>query len=134
MSRVFQTITGATILLGLLSIFSLRLSISSAMPMNEMGQMTNCALAQTATLCPASVAQHLQFWQQVFVTTSPTVILLALMFVIAMFPLKRVIDPLHAAAAGLRYGVRQLLSAPALLLGDYVRQAFSQGILHPKIY
>lgn len=134
MSRVFQTTTGVAVLLGLIGTFSLCLGSFSMMKMGEMGQVTDCALARTASLCPASVAQHLQFWQQVFVTTSPTVILLALMFAVAAFSLKQFIDPLHATATRLRYSVWQLLNEPALLLGDYLKQAFSQGILHPKIY
>lgn len=134
MSRVLQTITSATILLGLLSIFSLCLTTFSIMTMDEMGQMTGCGLEHTATLCPVNVAQHLQFWQQVFVTTSPTAILLALMVAVVAFSLNQLIDPLHGAITKLKYSRWQLLYEPTLLLGDYLRQAFSQGILHPKIY
>jgi len=134
MSRFFQTTTGVAVLLGLIGIFSLCLGSFSVIKMSEMGQMTDCALARTATLCPVSAASHLQLWQQIVVTTSPTTILLTLILAAVVFSFRNVIDPLSTAAMRLKYAAWQLLSEPTLLFGDYLKQAFSQGILHPKIY
>lgn len=134
MSRATQAVAALIILFGVISLFFLCLDSFATMKMGEMGPMANCALAHAATLCPVTVTQHLQFWQQVFVTTSPTAMLLALVLTLAAFSLRQVIDSLHAAATRLRYNVRQMLGEPTLLLGDYLKQAFAQGILHPKIY
>lgn len=134
MIKGFQIVTAIAILFGVVGLLSLCFGSFADMKTGEMGSMANCALAHATTLCPVSVTQNLQFWQQVVVTTSPTTVLLALMVAVVAFSLKQLIDPLHAAAARLQYRLWQLLSEPALLLGDYLRQAFSQGILHPKIY
>lgn len=134
MARAFQTITSATVLLGLLSIFSLCLTTFSIMTMDDVGQMTDCGLVHTATICPVSMAEHLRFWQQIFVPASPMVLLLALVIVVAAFLVRRIIDPLHIGITRLTYNRWQLLYEPTLLLSDYLKQAFSQGVLHPKIY
>lgn len=134
MPKTTQTTTVVTILIGLLSIFGLCLSSFPAAAMNEMGQMTDCRLPHTATICPVSVAEHLQFWQQVFVPASPIALLLALMIVVAAYLVRRIIDPLYSAIIRLTLSRWQLLYEPTLLLSDYLRKAFSQGILHPKIY
>lgn len=134
MLKTAQTFTTVTILIGLLSIFGLCLSSFPVAAMNEMGQMTDCGLLHTATICPVNVAEHLQFWQQIFIPASPMALLLALVLVVAAFFVRRIIDPLHSAITGLTYCRWQFLHEPTLLLSDYLRQAFSQGILHPKIY
>lgn len=131
------TITVIAILLGLIWLFSL--CLSSVLPMRitrgNIDQVAGCALAHTSTLCPATAAQHLQVWQQLTVTPSPTFALLALLFAVVAFSLKHVIiGSLHTATVRLRYRVWQMLLEPALPFGDYLKQAFSQGILHPKIY
>lgn len=134
MSRATHVIVALTILFGVVSLFSLCLDSFAIMKMGEMGPMANCALAHATTLCPVTVTQHLQFWQQVIVPTSSTTILLALMLVVTVFSLKDGIGMLYNVAARLKYSAWQLLSESTFLLGDYLKKAFSQGILHPKIY
>lgn len=132
--KVTQTLTALVVLLSLLGIFSLCVFTFSSMKTGEMWKMTGCSLSNTAVLCSLSAAQHLQFWRQIFVPASPMALLLALVIVAAAFLVRQVIDPLHAVITRFKYSRWQLLYESTLLLGDYLKQAFSQGILHPKIY
>jgi hypothetical protein len=133
MHKATQILTALIVLLGLISLFSLCLSTFSSMKADKMGQMTSCGMVHTSAVCPIAVAQHLDFWQYILVTTSPTALFLALILTAAAFALKWGTDTLQDIAAKVIYRIWRLFKPPLLLI-DYLKQAFSQGILHPKIY
>lgn len=132
MYKATQTFTALIVLLGLLSLFSLCLGVVSSIKADKMGQMANCGMSDMPAVCPIAAAQHLNFLQNIVVNTSSTLLLLALI-VIAAITFGGA-DILHNAAEKVANRIRQRLFEPTLLLGDYLKQAFSQGILHPKIY
>lgn len=132
MPKATQTFTALVVLLGLVSLFSLCLGTISLMRMDKMGQMANCGMSHTPAVCPIAAAQQVHFLQNIVITSSSTLLLIALILIaVVVF---RGVDTLHDVVAKAVDRMRQRLFEPTLLLGDYLKQAFSQGILHPKIY
>lgn len=113
------------------STFSLAVH-SSSMEMDQDGNMLGCFLMGETAMCQINAFEHLSLWQNTFTTTLSISASAALLLALAWFIVS------HRA----RYRVpAQVLTQPfssfhepEIALVDYLRLAFSQGILHPKIY
>lgn len=115
-----------------ISTFGLALSMRT----DKMGNMTDCPLMRTSeTLCPMSPIEHIAQWQQLFtaIQQNNSTVLLAAMLVAAAFflPINRtaVCDSLITFLYR-----RHKRGSPATQLYNYLLVAFSDGILHPKLY
>ncbi|MBI2075099.1 MAG: hypothetical protein HYT82_00330 [Candidatus Harrisonbacteria bacterium] len=115
------------------------MSYASDMNMKGDGTMSGCLFDGRAEICPMTFAEHLSHWQGMF-TAIPQkanlfVMLLALILVVgalAFFILKQ-----HQLLL-LKYFLDRwrlyLKQNPHILSFHHLREAFSQGILNPKIY
>lgn len=129
------------LVLGLIALISVAFfGASQAMGMKQRsdGTMSGCLFDGKAEICIMSFSQHLSNWQGMFAATTPEKInVLALLALIAA---------LFAAVALLRRHVLSLLNYYAnrwrfyikqnslLVIFNPLQEAFSQGILNPKIY
>lgn len=102
------------------------------------GTMSGCMFSGQAEICTMTFSEHLAHWQGMFTTTAPQkalafvlLILLAMVFA-AVVILKRNLFLLFNY-----YATRWWLyikNNSHLLLFNPLREAFSQGILNPKIF
>lgn len=121
----------ALLVFSFVAIFGLNLS----MPTNEQGEMINCSSVSSSVVCPMNVIEHIVSWQRMF--TALPVLVYVFLFLSVMFVLLNFLKNL--AAEFLNDDVRkykrfyfvQNLNSP---LFNYLKQAFAQGILNPKIY
>ncbi len=115
----------------LTNVFGL-LTHSVGMEMDQRGNMLGCLFMGETTMCQMNAFEHLSLWQNTFTTILSMSTSAALFLALAWFIFSRhgrhrlqgqilSVQPLHT------------LRNPDISLGDYLRQAFSQGILHPKI-
>lgn len=108
------------------------------MEVRKDGTMSGCLFDGKAEICTMSFSQHLSSWQGMFAATTPEKInALALLALIAV---------LFTAVAALRQHVASLLNyyanrwrfyikqSSSLAIFNPLQEAFSQGILNPKIY
>lgn len=127
------------VLFSFLIIGGFGLSHSLSMEMKGDGTMGGCMFDGQAAICPMTFVEHISRWQGVFtvVPQKSTVViqLLALTsaFVIAAFAFRQ-----HLLLSLFSYFSERwriyVKNNPHLPLFDHVREAFSQGILNPKIY
>ncbi len=109
------------------------------LPMGEHGGTTvGCPLAGTVTLCPVNVVAHLTMWRGVMTAVVPAVVgsLLAVVLLVAAGWLIEqwrwlIVHVRKRRAWKGRWYQRQ---HPLRVVGNHLRQAFADGILHPKIY
>lgn len=139
MSRKISNLTTLFVLFSFLIIGGFGLSYSLGMEMKDNGTMGGCMFDGQAAICPMTFAEHLSKWQGMFtvIPQKSTVIiqLLALIstFVIAAFTLRQRLLLLLFSYFSERWKL-YLKNNPHLPLFDRLREAFSQGILNPKIY
>lgn len=109
--------------------------LSMSMPTDKHGMMTSCPfMINKSSICNMSATDHIAKWQQMFTTTlqSSNLFLLALVAVAFIYvSLKRQTDLRSSSYYAHRY---YLYKNPEVKLFNYLTQAFSDGILHPKIY
>jgi hypothetical protein len=101
------------------------------------GNMSGCLFSGKAEICTMTFSEHVGHWQAMFTTTAPqkvlsfVLLILAVVFV-AVAILKRnllLLSSYHATRW--RLYIKQ---NPNLSLFNPLREAFSSGILHPKIF
>jgi len=127
------------IILGLLAFVALSnfgLGHAAGMQTNNNGDMEGCIFTGKTMLCQMSVMEHISLWQTMF-TAAPQkastllallALLIAVIFVVAQHKPQladRKQDTIHRL---------YLFRHPDISLFDPLRRAFSQGIIHPKIY
>ena len=102
------------------------------------GSMSDCLFSSKAEICTMTFSEHLSQWKAMFTTTAPQeaftfalLILIAVVFIaVAIF--KRNLFLLSSYfAIRWRLYIRQ---NPNLSLFSSIKEAFSSGILHPKIF
>ncbi len=127
-----------TVMLSLLfGFFCIGMFQKTSMTLESMDMFGRTAVTSEQTCCGGSLSQHIQSWTNTFLTTPndlrnnftflTLVFLASLIFLRALFPYihidKRILtDYLY------------LLKKPSFFVFDPLKQAFSRGILHPKLY
>jgi len=125
-------------LIAFLSVAFFGASQSMGMEMRDDGTMGGCLFTGIEKICTMKFNEHLAQWQSMFTTTAPQkalafalLLLLAVVFVaVAIF--KRNLLLLFS-----RYTTRWRLyikQNPNLSLFNPLKEAFSRGVLNPKIY
>ena len=110
------------------------LSFCIAIPLMGMADMKDgppCGMDHSTELCPMMLNEHLGFWQKILVPTASNMSALFLLIILVVVFSLRDAAALEAAHR-IRFFRYNANLAPPLV--DYLRQAFSNGILHPKIY
>ena len=107
------------------------------MEMKDDGTMGGCLFDGRAEICPMTLIEHLSVWQGMFTATPQKaglfslLVILATAFVVLIFS-----QHFRLLLLGLLTSRHKLYLRvnPQLLLFDPLKEAFSQGILNPKIY
>ena len=112
-------------------------AVSSGMMMQD-GTMQNCPFMGVTALCDMGALEHLTAWQSMFAalpTNAASALLLLIL--LALVLLVRVVGRLPFKVEINWQAIRQKLYAKHLLASSYahpLQEAFSQGILNPKVY
>lgn len=105
---------------------------SVGMQTDEGGTMVGCLWAGEAAMCQMNAFEHLSLWRNIFTAILSVSTSAALFLALAWFIFSR--HGRHRLQERILAQPLRVYTAPDISLGDYLRQAFSQGILHPKIY
>lgn len=134
-----QNIAGSVLLL---SVFALLLvgtfGLGHSGIMEADGQMSNCPLPGMATACKMGLLEHIAAWQNMFVASLhkdiPLLLVLLLLAMLLAFSAANLSrpkrKPLSIYAHSLR--ARSRIDIP-IIIGP-LQEAFSNGILNPKIF
>ena len=140
MKIVTKRLTNSFLILGLVAFLSVGLfgsSHSFSMEMKDNGTTSSCLFTGMDEICTMTFIEHLSAWQSMFNSIpvrSAIISLLALAFALLLFAgfLKRyfiwVLERMTATQK------LYLVQHPNLSLFKLLQEAFSQGILNPKIY
>lgn len=113
--------------------------LSNDMEMNDNGTMSGCLFDGRAEICPMTITEHLSRWQGMFTAIPQKADLLILLFAIISavgvlaFSILKQNQLLLLKYFSDRWRL-YLKQNPHLSLFDHLREAFSRGILNPKIY
>ncbi len=107
-----------------------------SMPIDGYGRMGNCPFANGSTsLCQMNIAEHINKWQQLFTVIQEkgsSLLLLSLFILLAVLFSTDV--RVRSKLLSRRFRSYLYKYKPELRLCDRFLIAFSQGILHPKIF
>ncbi len=106
-----------------------------AMPMDKDGRMVNCPFMNGSTgFCQMTLADHMNLWQQFFLTTKlKDIVTLSLFtFIFSILFATNLLTYYQLKSQSLRNYLYRY--QPELKLFDYLLLAFSQGLIHSKIY
>lgn len=104
---------------------------------NENGNMSGCIFTGKTMLCKMSVIEHISLWQSMLIAIpqeSLTLLALLVLSIAAIFATKDVLAPPRLSSSEVLTKRLYLREHPDLLLFVPLKEAFSQGILNPKIY
>lgn len=123
-------ITSVLILFIFISVFGLSLT----MQVHEDGSMANCPfMMEQSSMCKMPVGDHIAWWQQVF-TAIPELSSFLLLILIFFVGLTFLIFQFTLAPPITRTLETYQRNNPDIRLFNGLSVAFSEGILHPKIY
>lgn len=108
---------------------------SFGMEMNSEGEMTGCAfmVGDQSQICTMTLAEHLSSWQKLFTAIPQTASLL--LFILALGPTSLFWKPPLVLCKTLAYFLKLYFRRhPDLHFFHFLRELFSRGILHSKIY
>ncbi len=114
-------------------LFGMNLSMSK----DTDGKMASCPLSSnSSTFCQMEITQHIAKWQQMFqalpFTGASLLFLLGLFFIVNLFYLN--IRILSSLAPPMSSKLKSYQKEHPDIVFDKLLLAFSDGILHPKIY
>ncbi|MDO8572604.1 MAG: hypothetical protein Q7S11_02410 [bacterium] len=103
--------------------------------MNNLGQDMGCLYMDIASLCTMNPFQHIAVWQNVFVASFPKEIfsLIAFTLLIVLFAFTSWSFRRSSKTALFVTRVWQFISR-VFVVRSPLQEAFSNGILHPKIF
>jgi len=118
--------------LGIVAFLAMSFWSLFSMSMDMNGHMANCPFMDSlSSFCQMSASEHITQWQQFFAMTKEKNLLLSLFFLcVAVFAIQKAYDKLrHQHFRNYFYQ-----HTPEIKLFNYFALAFSQGLIHPKIY
>lgn len=112
-------------------------AVTIEMPMDPDGTMSGCAMPGMATLCKMDPLEHIATWQSMFTATPNQNDIFAMLLVLLSFALAAVL--VHSRR---NHAPPKLLILSSLFtyykrripIASPLQEAFSNGILHPKIF
>lgn len=119
----------------LFSLFGVVISIGS-MKINSDGVMTHCLLMNHTPMYPMSFTEHINLWQTMFSSLLPSVSLMNILILALSLVLTQAFNNLSILSLEfllIQYRI-YLKQHPHISLFNFLKEAFSQGILNPKIY
>jgi FtsH-binding integral membrane protein len=136
----FSSKTKVFIIFGLFAFVTLSvfgLSHTAWMPKNDNGDMTGCIFTGQVMLCKMSIIEHISLWQSMFTALpqkSLALTALVVLLLTAIFVTKNILDPPSLSNNKASAQKLYLAQHPDIPLFDPLKEAFSRGILNPKIY
>ncbi len=106
--------------------------ISFGMEMRSDGTMMDCLFSRYQVICPMSIFEHISLWNNMFAANA--VKTMVIFFMVMVLAATVYLFELEKFSKMLNYQKLYLQQKPYLLYFDYLKEAFSQGILKPKIY
>jgi hypothetical protein len=111
------------------------LGLTYGMPMDSSGQMSNCPFLGVTALCKMNPLAHMAAWQNMFAAVpSKTAGALAALFLLALFAVALLRDFWNIKELKLVPVVSQRFREKIFVVSSSLQEAFSSGILHPKIF
>jgi hypothetical protein len=139
-SRKFAAFLAIISLFAFLSVLLFGISHTFGMEMRENGTMGGCLFDGKAEICPMAFSEHLSRWQGMFTAIPQKADVLITLFLLIsafgaflLFNLRRHLLLLMFSRLSDRWRL-YIKQNPHLSLFNHLREAFSQGILNPKIY
>lgn len=124
-------------LLAFVTLSTFGLGHMSGMEANKDGNMEGCIFTGKTMLCEMGIVEHISLWQSMF-TAMPqeSLMLLALLILLVavIFVTKNILVPPRLFSSEALTKQLYLKEHPDLPLFNPLKEAFSQGILNPKIY
>ena len=118
-------------------LFIATFSLAFGVQVDEHGNMSNCPFTSGQTaVCPMGITEHIARWQQLFIMASPesnvfaSLIFMSLTFIF----LTLVIRVLNFSSPKLALSPPVTKNKRETKLFDQFVKAFSQGIIHPRLY
>lgn len=112
-------------------------AVTIDMPMNPDGTMSGCAMPGMATLCQMNPLEHVAIWQGMFTATANQNDIFAILLILLSLALTALFIRSHGSHAT----PKLLTLVPSFAyykryvpIGSPLQEAFSNGILHPKIF
>lgn len=118
-----------------LSVFGL--GHMSGMEANKDGNMEGCIFTGKTMLCKMGIVEHISLWQGMFTAMPQEGLLfmaLLILLVAVIFVTKNILAPPRLSNGEILTKRLYLKEHPDLPLFNPLKEAFSQGILNPKIY
>lgn len=112
-------------------------AVTIDMPMDSDGTMSGCAMPGMATLCQMNPLEHIGMWQSMFTAMPNQNDIFAILLILLSFALAAALIHSHRSHAPPK---APILSSSFTYYKRYVpivsplQEAFSNGILHPKIF
>jgi len=127
MKRIFSAFILITFIF--ISVFGLNLGM-----MYKNGKMTNCPLDNSSSICQMNVGSHIAKWQQMFQAFPSTTV--SLFFLLGFFFIAPVfyVGTRFSLAPPTSHRLKFYQNKQRDILFDKLLLAFSDGILHSKIY
>ena len=128
--KMFQT---SVLFLFTIFVFTALIGLHQGMATNQSGDMEGCIFTGKMMLCKMNAIEHISLWQSIFTAVPQELTALLSIPVLMLFAL--------AAAFDSRQPQKQLGHSQLHLEQNFtisyinpLNEAFSRGILHPKIY
>lgn len=118
-------------------LFGATFAMPLGMQIDEHGNMSNCPfLLEQTSVCSMGIMEHIAKWQQFFtVLLSQSDVLASIIFLFLNFVLLAIfIHVLNTSPTALALFPPIPKNKPEAKLFNHLATAFSQGILHPRIY
>lgn len=109
----------------------------NGMETNKDGNMEGCIFTGKTMLCKMDVVEHISLWQSIF-TAMPqenlTLFALLILLAVVIFITKNIFAPSRLFRSETSTDRLYLKERPDFSFFNPLKEAFSQGILNPKIY
>ena len=102
------------------------------MKMDSDGHMHDCPFMAMAVICDMTPFQHMSAWQSTFATMVAKDMYSALLLTLALFAIWRPLVKLRPMPRVLP--IRHHDDAEVMLYANPLKEAFANGILHPKVF
>ena len=111
------------------------LGLTYGMPMDSTGQMSNCPFLGVTALCKMNPLEHMAAWQNMFAAVpSKTAATLATLLLLALSAIVFFKDIWNVKKLELVAVFSQRFREKKFVVRNPLQEAFSSGILHPKIF
>lgn len=107
------------------------------MKTDDAGDMAGCIFTGKTMLCKMDVMEHISLWQSLFVAMPQEILIFLALFIFlatVIFVAKNIPAPPRLSRDETLTKQLHLREHPDFLFFNFLKDAFSRGILHPKIY